>query len=213
MCPEAPDLLLITEPDLCDPLEGTVRALAGLGTDGHRVAVQLRARSLGDRKLLALAHELRAVTRARGARLVINGRPDVALAAEADGVHLPERGLAPEEARRLLGARSLIGVSRHDEAGLARAERAGADYGTLSPFAASPGKGEPLGAERFAAACSRTGLAVLALGGVGREQVPAAVDAGAAGVAVIRSVFGADDPAAAVRSLLAALDRARSRGR
>ncbi|HWP35750.1 MAG TPA: thiamine phosphate synthase, partial [Thermodesulfobacteriota bacterium] len=85
-------------------------ALAPASRRGVRVAVQLREKDLDGRPLFCLAKELRAVTRAHGARLLVNDRLDVALAAEADGVHLPADGLPPAAARRLLAAVGLIGV-------------------------------------------------------------------------------------------------------
>ncbi|MFW5926249.1 MAG: thiamine phosphate synthase [Myxococcota bacterium] len=212
---EVPALLLITDPSLGDPVAATRAALAALPSGAAaagRVAVQLRAKDRGGRALVALGRGLRAVTAERGVPLLVNGRLDVAHAVSADGVHLPEAGVTPAEARTILGPDALVGASRHDGAGVARAAAEGADYATLGPFAATPGKGPPLGPDRFAAIAREATLPVLALGGVGAREVPAARAAGAHGVAVIRAVYGDPDPGAALTALLAALDTAHTRG-
>src|SRR5205085_355377 len=109
-------LLLITDGYDADTPARVAAALGALPPGA--AAVQLRAKELGGRALCQAATTLRELTRAAGAPLVINDRLDVALAVEADGVHLPSRGLPPEAARRIAGERLLLGVSTHslDEA-------------------------------------------------------------------------------------------------
>ncbi len=124
--------------------------------------------------------------------LLISARVDVAMAAGAAGMHLPERGHAPEEVRALWPD-ALIGVSRHDRAGFAQVE--GADYATLSPFAPTPGKGPALPLETFRQAVEASPIPVLALGGVHAGNTEAALRAGAQGIAFIRAAQ-AVDPAA-----------------
>ncbi len=142
----------------------------------------LRRPGTPDRQLMAEAAALHGPV-----PLLIHRRADLARLVGAAGVHLPERGLPIADVRHLLGPEALIGVSRHDRAGLARAE--GADYATLSPFFAVAGKNPPLGAEGFRAARSAApaGVAVLALGGLGPRNAGEALDAGADGLAVLRS--------------------------
>ena len=195
------DLLLITDeaPGLCDRVSRALeRAPAG------RVAVQLRHKSLPADALLELARELRIITRDAGAPLLMNDRVDVALAIGADGVHLPERGLPVEVARAQLPA-GLVGRSCHDAQGLARAAREGADFVTLAPVFAVPGKGRPLGVHGFAQLCRQASLPVYALGGIAPAHTSELRTAGARGVAVIRSVLGAADPAAQLETLLSQL--------
>jgi thiamine-phosphate pyrophosphorylase len=210
--------LLITDEHAPSGLvESITRALDAEHLAG--VAVQLRAKSSSTRALCEAGEALRRVTRRAGVRLLVNGRVDVALAIGADGVHLPEGGLPPASVRSLLlncsrgagatlGASALVGASCHDAAGLARAAREGADYAVLGPIGDVPGKGAPLGIEGFRALVSGAGLPVLALGGVGVEGVPALLEAGAYGVAVIRSVSRSVDPARALSALTRALDTA-----
>jgi thiamine-phosphate pyrophosphorylase len=196
------DLLLITDeaPDLPDRV---ARALQP--APRGRVAVQLRHKSLPAEPLLELAHHLRTITRERGALLLVNDRIDLAQAVEADGVHLPERGFPVEVARHLLGEHCLIGRSCHDAAGLARAARDRADYATLAPVHAVPGKGPPLGIDGFARLCRAASLPVYALGGITAAHVSALRASGARGVAVIRHALADDEPDARVAALLALL--------
>lgn len=193
-------LLLITDPEAPRGLVASVRAALG-GAD-ERCAVQLRAKALAPEALLPIARELRALTHAAGVKLLINGSLEVARAVGADGVHLPEAGLTPVAARSALPKGAILGVSCHDPAGLLRAADAGADYATLSPVFDSPNKGPALGIERFTDWTRHARLPVLALGGVQARHKAELRAAGASGLAVISAVFGAPDPAAAVRELL-----------
>jgi thiamine-phosphate pyrophosphorylase len=167
-------------------------------------AVQLRERGLPTRELLALAADLRAATRAAGAALLINDRVDVALACDADGVHLPGHSFSVAEARALLGPERLIGVSTHHPDEVRAAAAAGADFAVLGPIFATPSKaayGAPLGLDVLARARAATPLPVFAIGGVDATNARAARARGAAGVAVIRAVLAAADPAAAAAAL------------
>ncbi|MCU0676526.1 MAG: thiamine phosphate synthase [Myxococcota bacterium] len=177
----SPRLLWIT------PEDGTLAPMLEALADAPReVVVMLRRPHASTRTLLAEGHALQAT----GHAVVVNRRVDVALALDARGVHLPERGLDVTDARALLGPSSWIGVSRHDRAGLEAAAAAGADYATLSPFAAVPGKGPALGATGFADVRRGVGIPVLALGGITKENGRLALASGADGFAVLRG--GAD---------------------
>jgi thiamine-phosphate pyrophosphorylase len=176
-------------------------AIAGLPPG--RVAIHLREKDLGGRALLALARSLAAVCRAAGQALLVNDRLDVAVAAGADGVHLPAAGVPVGGARRWLGPAALVGVSCHSAAEVCRAREAGASYATLSPIYDTPSKrpfGPPLGLDPLVDA-ARSGLPVIALGGVRPDRVAEVFAAGAHGVAAIRAWLDGPDPAAAVRAL------------
>jgi thiamine-phosphate pyrophosphorylase len=203
------DVILISDgaPEL---LPRVARALSG--SLPGRTAVLVRERSLSPAALLALVRALRPLTRHHEAALLVSDRIDVALLGEADGVHLPEAGLGIEQARSLLGPERLVGVSRHHLQGVRAATLARADYATLSPVYPSPGKGPPLLAAGFGAIARTTPLALFALGGVRAQVVPELVKEGAKGVAVVREVMSATDPAVALRELLHALDVARAVG-
>ncbi|RMG10918.1 MAG: thiamine phosphate synthase [Deltaproteobacteria bacterium] len=202
MTPPLPRLLLVTHRHLVPDLAQAVgRALEGAppGT----AAVLLREKDLSGGPLLDLACRIGSLARAAGAPWLVSDRADVAAAAGAAGVHLPERGLAPTDARRLLGAGAIVGRSVHwcpEETGTA-----GADYLLFGPVFPTPGK-TAVGPEALAEVTARSPLPVYAVGGITPERVPEVLAAGAAGVACIRAVFGARDPAAATEALLARLD-------
>ena len=155
-------------------------------------AVQIREKDLDDRRLLEVTSEAR--RRLPGAtRLLVNGRLDIALAAGADGVHLPSRGFPVAALRERFGPGPLLGRSTHELEEIERAREDGADYVTFGPVFATPGKeryGSPQGLERLREA-TRLGLPVYALGGVTIDVLEELAAAGAAGVAGIRS-FGDD---------------------
>ncbi len=190
-----------------DLLEVVDRALAG----GVR-AVQLREKDLSTLDLYQLAGKLLARTRAAGATLLINDRLDVALAIEADGVHLTRRSLPPTEARALLGPSKLLGISCHSLADLLEAVAGGVDFIVLGPIFETPSKrpyGPPLGIDILREARALTSIPLVAIGGITRPRVPEVVEAGADGVAVISAVMAAPDPATAAADLLAAVAAAR----
>ncbi len=197
-----PRVYLVTDRRLVADLPAAARAaLAGLPP--RTAAVQLREKDLAARDLLELARLLRPICAAAGQALLVNDRLDVALAAGADGAHLPAAGIPPEEARRLLGPARLVGVSCHGTAEVARALRQGADFATFGPVFETPSKrafGPPLGLDRLREAAA-LGLPLVGLGGIDASRAGEVRAAGAAGVGVIRAWLGAADPAAAVRRL------------
>jgi len=167
--------------DLADWL----RALGGAETGGI-AAVQIREKDLDDRDLFALARLARTLL-PPPIPLLVNGRLDIALAAGADGVHLPADGVpaAPLRARFGAAGNLLIGRSAHSVAEVERARDEGADYAIFGPVYATPGKGEPVGLAELARAAA-TGLPVYALGGVTLDRFGELAAAGAAGIAAIR---------------------------
>ena len=198
-----PIVYLITDRRLAPDL--TRRAAAALaGLPPGVAAIQLREKDLGGRELLGLARSLGSVCRAHGQRLLVNDRLDVALAAGADGVHLPAAGVPVADARRLLGPGALVGVSCHSATDVARALAGGASFATFSPIYDTPSKrpyGPPVGLSALREA-AKLGLPLVALGGVTAARAPELRAAGAAGVAAIRAWLEGGDPAAAVRALL-----------
>ncbi len=187
-----------------DLVKAVRAALAG----GVR-AVQLREKDLPARDLLALARQLRALTRGFGAQLLINDRLDVALAAEADGVHLAGGSLPVAEARALLGPDRLIGVSTHHRAEVASAAGQGADFVTFGPVYHTPSKaryGSPVGLDRLREACAACPLPVFALGGVKHDRIADILNCGTHGIAMISAILACEDPCAATRALLLQLN-------
>lgn len=162
-------------------------------TEARCFGVQLRDPQLSSHTLVQWGKRLRSRTRAMGAQLIVNDRLDVALALEADGIHLGRTSVSTREARRLLGPGSWISRSLH---GLSQLEKPdpGVDAWLLSPIFASAGKGRPLGTQMLSQAramLTRTAAshpaALIALGGVDASNASACCAAGADGVAAIRA--------------------------
>jgi thiamine-phosphate pyrophosphorylase len=172
-------------------------ALAAAGVD----ALQLREKRLDDLALHRLAVQARAAL-PPPARLLVNGRADVALAAGADGVHLPADGVPAAALRSRFGRGLLIGVSTHRLEEVEQARDDGADYVVFGPIysmPAEPAHGPPAG-PRLLAGAAGLGIPVYALGGVTLDRFAEVAAAGAAGVAAIRLFqrpAAAGNPAAA----------------
>ncbi len=192
--------VLLTEA-LCrgDWYETAEAALAG----GAR-AIQLREKQLPDVELLDRARRIRELCEQYEALLIINDRPDIALAAGAHGVHLGLDDVPLEEARRILGDECIIGVSTHtvEQARTAVADLP--DYVAVGPMFASHTKPQDhiAGPETLAAVRRLTSLPLIAIGGITREN--AAQCAPADTLAVCSAVIGAKDVSVAARRLLRA---------
>lgn len=205
MSSSLPPLLVITDRHATGgrPLIEVVRA----ALEGGARLIQLREKDLDGGPLLALAEELVREARRFGARVLVNDRIDVALAAAAAGVVLPADSFPTETARRLLGAGKIVARSTHSPAESERAAREGCDFALFGPVFATPAKaayGPPQGLERLREAC-RAALPVYAVGGISAQNAAAARNAGAAGVALIREVASATDPCRATAAVLAKL--------
>jgi thiamine-phosphate pyrophosphorylase len=184
------------------------------------VALQLREKDLDAGELLELARQLRIVCDRYGARLLVNDRLDVAIAARADGVHLPSNSFTIRDARALLGPDRLIGVSTHDDGEVVMASTARADFVVYGPVFDPLSKSASTmarGADGLRAAISVSSIPVFALGGINPARVrelrakisiasPEDGEASRAfGVAAIGAVFGATDAAAAMHELIDSL--------
>lgn len=180
--------------------------VAAAAIDAGADCIQLREKELTDAELLERARRLVRLAGDRAA-VIVNDRPDIALLAGAAGVHLGEHDLPVEEARKLTGRRLLIGASTHDLSEARRAVEAGADYcgvGAMFPTTTKPR--QPAGLEYLRQFLDRyPSTPHLAIGGINPQTVTEVVEAGARGVAVSSCVCGAQDPAAIVRQLLAAI--------
>jgi thiamine-phosphate pyrophosphorylase len=184
------------------------QALAAAGSDAYRIAIQLREKDLTGREQLALARELRRISSAHRALLLINDRIDTAMACEADGVHLPADSFSVRDARALLGKSKLIGCSTHSIAEVEAANRAGANFIVFGPVFNPISKsayGPATGVDALREACEASDIPVYALGGITAERIAELGDCEIAGVAAIGAVFGASSPASAIRSLLKAM--------
>ena len=149
--------------------------------------IQVREKDLSARDLLELTMRIVQIARPHGIQVLVNERADVALAAGADGVHLPSNALPPSALRKL-SVSMKIGVSCHDQEELAAAAAEKADFAVLGPVFAPISKevsGPPLGLQEFARLASTVTIPVLALGGITSENSASCLTAGAAGIAGI----------------------------
>jgi thiamine-phosphate pyrophosphorylase len=167
--------------------------------------VQLRDKELADAELVAAARVFRRACDAHGALFVLNDRPDLVEACDADGVHVGQDDAPLAQARAAVGADRLVGVSTGSAAEMAAA--AGADYLGVGTVFATPTKadGDVVGLELVRAAAAAVTVPWFAIGGIDLANVGLVAEAGAPGVAVVRAIRDADDPEGAARALRAAL--------
>lgn len=184
-------------------LEWTIAEAAAGGAN----MIQLREKSLDDRKLLARAHDVRRWTRQAGVLLIVNDRPDIARLVGADGVHLGQDDMPVREARRIVGPRALVGVSTHDIEQVRQAVADGANYIGVGPtFPSATKQFDALaGLEFVRAATAETSLPAFVLGGITIGNVADAARAGAKRIAVSAAIAQADDPRAAAVHFAASL--------
>jgi len=207
---ELPLLCLVTDRRRCRGRE--IEDVVAAAVEGGAGMVQLRERDLPAGRLYGLARRLREITRGR-ALLLVNDRVDVALAAGADGVQLPEDGLGVEAARGTGGGRLLVGRSVHSVEGAIAAEAEGADLVLVGAIfeTMSHANVEPQGADLLRQVSRRVDVPLLAIGGVTEENVDVVFESGASGAAVITAIAESDYPLEAARGLVRRMDRAWTR--
>jgi thiamine-phosphate pyrophosphorylase len=170
-------------------------------------AIQLRDKRLADRRLLERARILHDLTRQTPTLFIVNDRPDLAVLAGADGVHLGQEELSAKDARRILGPSGLVGVSTHSLEQAKAAVLAGADYIGVGPTFPSGTKrfAEFTGPELLRAVAAEIRLPAFAIGGITADNLHQVLAAGFTRIAVSGAVTAADDPAEAACRLLALL--------
>jgi len=181
------------------------RSAVPVALEGGADVIQVRVKGWTDRDLLELAEQVAAWCQPYGAACIVNDRVDVALAAGADGVHLGAEDLPVSVARRLLGPDALVGGTARDAATARALVAAGASYLGVGPCFATvtkTGLPDPIGLAGVAAVAAAVDVPIIAIGGVGADQIAELRAVGAYGVAVVDAVSGADDQAGAVRNLL-----------
>ena len=177
--------------------------------DGGADAIQVREKDMPARELVAHARAVRTICAPRGVAVIVNDRLDVALAAEADGVHLGADDLPVREARRIAGAALRIGASTHSLAEARAAIEAGADHcgvGAMYESGLKPGLAPSGQAYLRAFMAEFPQVPHLAIGGIAPARVAALARAGCRGVAVSSAICGAEDPAAVARAIVAELE-------
>jgi thiamine-phosphate pyrophosphorylase len=186
------------------PLPEAVR----LALKGGVRAVQLREKDLPIRELLGLSRELRGITREFKARLFVNDRVDVAVAVDADGVHLGHQSMPVDAVRKIVGPRMLIAVSTHTVKEAQEAEQGGADFITFGPVFMTPSKarhGAPVGPEALKELKKRIRIPVFGLGGITRKNMHEVMQAGADGIAMISAIVAAENVQKASEDIVSSL--------
>jgi thiamine-phosphate pyrophosphorylase len=188
-------------------------AAVKLALEGGATVVQLREKEMSTRGLIELGAAIQQLCREHGALFIVNDRVDVALALDADGIHVGQDDMPCLDARRLVGPEKIVGVSATTLDEAIRAARDGADYLGVGPvyYTGTKLDAAPVtGVALVAAAKRETGLPVVAIGGINAANAAEIVAAGADGVAVISAVLAASDPqaaAAGIREIVAGAKR------
>jgi thiamine-phosphate pyrophosphorylase len=179
---------------------------------GGVTCVQLREKTCSTREFVAEALVIRDFLKSCGIPLIINDRVDVALAVEADGVHLGQSDMPLVRARSILGRSRIIGVSAESVRDAVEAEQGGADYLGVSPIFATATKTDtaaPLGLEGLRAIRQAVKLPLIAIGGLGPSNAAEVIASGADGVAVVSAIVAADDPERAAGEMARQIAKAR----
>ncbi len=196
-------LYLVTDRDLSlgRPLVEVVAA----AVRGGVTCVQLREKNCTGREFLQQAIKLKTLLAPLKIPLIINDRIDIALAVDADGVHLGQHDLPLADARRLLGPERLIGISAETLQDALEAEQNGADYIGISPVFSTPTKtdtAQALGLEGIRKIRQQTSIPLVAIGGINNGNAAQIIQAGADGIAVVSAIMSAVVPDQAAKELL-----------
>jgi thiamine-phosphate pyrophosphorylase len=198
-----PPLYAILDPSLlADSVVEVAVALAGSGVR----LIQLRDKRAPARKVYAQLRELAASLAAHSVRVIVNDRPDIAAIAGAGGVHVGQEDLPVEEARRIVGTDSWVGVSTHNLEQLREAAVSSADYIAVGPIFPTTTKEKPdpvVGIELVREARKLTQKPLVAIGGITLDRAAGVLEAGADSVAVISDLFSTRDPASRAQEYLA----------
>src|SRR5258706_686736 len=174
--------------------------------DGGAKMVQLRDKTMSAADFLALARAARAQTRAAGCQLIVNDRIDIALACDADGVHLGQEDLPLVVGRKLLGNK-WVGISTHDLEQAKEAERDGADYIGFGPMFGTTTKNtgyEARGIDSLKTIRAAVNIPIVAIGGINEQNVQSVWQAGADSAAIISDILGAEDVVSKVTRIVQA---------
>jgi thiamine-phosphate pyrophosphorylase len=192
----------------------TLLQVVGAALRGGVTVVQYREKSATTRRMIEEARELRKLCASAGVPFIVNDRVDVALAVDADGVHVGQDDMPAALVRRLIGDKKILGVSAGDPEEARRAVADGADYIGASPVFATPTKPDappPMGTEGLRRLARAVSIPVVAIGGMNAENAPSIMAAGASGIAVVSAIVAADDVERAAQVILSAMEKVRGR--
>ncbi|MCX8010774.1 MAG: thiamine phosphate synthase [Ignavibacteria bacterium] len=195
-------LYLVTDRKLSEPRN--VEEVVELAIQGGVTAVQLREKEISTRKFLETAINLKKMLQPKNIPLIINDRIDIALAIDADGVHIGQEDMPYKEARRILGDEKIIGLSIETFEQAKEAEKLDVDYLGVSPIFQTPTKNElktEWGIEGLRKLRQNTHHKLIAIGGINANNAQAVLEAGADGIAVVSAICSAQDPKQAAKDL------------
>lgn len=195
-------LYLVTDPVLCGG-RGVVETVKA-AVEGGVTIVQLRDPDAKGGRQVETARALLAILRPRGIPLIINDRVDVALAVDADGVHVGQSDISPTLVRRMIGPDRILGLSVSRAEELAAPDIGAVNYLGVGPIfatATKPNAAAPIGFDGLARLVAAAPVPVVAIGGVKAEHIEPVRAAGAAGIAVVSAIMAAEDPALAAREM------------
>jgi thiamine-phosphate pyrophosphorylase len=200
-------LYLVTDPVLCG--ERGVEETCRIALEAGVTAVQLRDKLASTREMIETGRNLSGLCRKHGVPFIVNDRVDVAMACDADGVHLGQEDMSVPLARTLMGNDRLIGVSVRSPGEAKAAWMQGAGYIAANMIFSTSTKTDldgPLGLEAIRDIKDASPLPLVAIGGINAENAAEVVAAGADGIAVVSAIMAAEDVGDAVRRLLAVVD-------
>ena len=192
-----PIVYLITKgeatPENFDDSSRQILDIVSVAVDEAIPLIQIREKHLTAKLLFELTTKVVKITAGSTTRVLVNDRADIAVAAGADGVHLTSRSLPAEVIRKTFGSEFIIGVSTHNTEEARSAVAGGADLIVFGPVFETPGKGAAVGLTELTRVCDAVPhVPVLALGGIDRGNYGSALNAGASGIAAIRSLNDPD---------------------
>ena len=188
------------------------RSLADAVEEALRAGVtflQLREKDLDYASFLELAREIKGITDKYGIPYVINDKVEVAMAVGADGVHVGQDDMAPEDVRKIISPDKILGVSAQTVGQALLAEKKGADYigvGSIFPTSTKP-DAETVSFDTLKAICEAVSIPVVAIGGINKDNAMRLSGSGIDGIAVVSAIFAREDIATAVRELREAASR------
>lgn len=197
-------LYLVTDRDVADGRN--MEEIVKEAVEGGVTIVQLREKNIDTKEFVALGKRLKTILSVYGVPLIINDRIDVALAIDADGVHIGQSDMPYAIARRLLGYDKIIGLSIENHAELEEANTLDVDYVAISPIFSTPTKtdtAEPWGLNGAKEFVLQSRHPVVAIGGINMDNAADVFGTGVDGIAVVSAIIGADSPKSAAKQLIA----------
>jgi thiamine-phosphate pyrophosphorylase len=205
-------LYLITDRRIAG--ERSIVEIVQAAVRGGATVIQLREKNAATNEMIELGRQLHTVTQKAGIPLIINDRLDVALAVNAEGVHVgPPDDMPAAVARRLLGPDRILGVSAESPDIARQAAKDGADYigvGDIYGTRSKSNAGHPIGLDGLKAVVDASPIPVVGIGGIHLANAGAVIETGANGVALISAIVGVNDPETAARDLRKCIDSART---